>query len=407
MAAARARRVKAGLVRSGRSGSIGAHMPVPLQKFSGAVEKLYAASVNRERWTEALFAIEELTGSAGAIINLVAKTESDDHAIIAGQRMLANYDEDAVAQYNADLVGICPRVAVGVAQPDLPYLCDHMILSEAQMDRDPVYDWYTRQGVRYFIGSTLGESDRFRLMWSLQRSTRQGHVQSQDVELFGLLKPHVQNAVQLADRLGTLTAYRHFTSAIVEALPQALFALSSTGVLVFANGKARQLLSEQDGLRCSGGRLETFGGEDDARLDGLIAQACAPRSAPTGGSARIRRPSGRPDYLASVWPLGRLDAESIAASASALILVHDPTDRFPVRAEMLVEIYGLTGAEARLTTALSQGHSVESAAGMLQIEVATARTHLKAVFRKMGLNRQQDLVRLLASMPLMHRRTGE
>jgi len=382
-------------------------MPVPLQKFSAAVEKLYAAASDRDRWSEALFAIEELTGSAGAIINLVAKSESDDSAIIAGQRMLASYDEDAVAQYNAELVGICPRVAGGVAQPHLPYLCDYMILDEAQMDRDPVYDWYTRQGVRYFIGSTLGESNRFRLMWSLQRSTRLGHVQSQDVELFGLLKPHVQNAVQLADRLGTLTAYRHFTSAIVEALPQALFALSSTGALLFANIKAQKLLSEQDGLRCNKGRLETCGGGDEAALDGLIAQACTPLLAVAGGSARIRRPSGRPDYLASVWPLARPDTESIAASATALILVHDPTDRFPVRTEMLVEMYGLTGAEARLASALSQGHSVESAAGMLQIEVATARTHLKAVFRKMGLNRQQDLVRLLASMPLMHRRIGE
>ena len=32
------------------------------------------------------------------------------------------------------------------------------------------------------------------------------------------------------------------------------------------------------------------------------------------------------------------------------------------------------------------------------MKLSTARTHLKAVFRKMGVSRQQDLVRVLASM---------
>ena len=381
-------------------------MTVPLEKFSAAVEKLYAAAADRERWSDALFAIEELTGSAGAIINLVAKSAGDETTMLAGRRMLASHDEDAVAQYNAELVAICPRVAGGVASPNLPYLCDYMILDEGGMDRDAAYEWYTRQGVRYFIGSTLGESDRFRLMWSLQRSTGQGHVQAGDVELFALLKPHVKNAVQLADRLGTLTAYQHFTSTILEALPQALFALGSTGALMFANCKAQQLLSAQDGLRCRGGRLEPCRPEDAASFGRLIGQAESPPYAAAGGWARIRRASGRPDYLASVWPLGRCDMESIAGSATTLILVHDPSDRGATSTEMLIGLYGLTGSEARLASALSQGHSVETAARTLEMGVATARTHLKSVFRKMGVSRQQDLIRLLASMPLMHRSVG-
>ena len=65
---------------------------------------------------------------------------------------------------------------------------------------------------------------------------------------------------------------------------------------------------------------------------------------------------------------------------------------------MLASLYGLTDAEARLAGALSGGHSLESAAALLRIQPSTARAHLKAVFRKVGVNRQQDLVRLLASL---------
>ena len=65
---------------------------------------------------------------------------------------------------------------------------------------------------------------------------------------------------------------------------------------------------------------------------------------------------------------------------------------------MLASLYGLTETEARLASALSGGHSLESAAALLRHRPSTARAHLKAVFRKVGVNRQQDLVRMLATL---------
>jgi DNA-binding CsgD family transcriptional regulator len=65
---------------------------------------------------------------------------------------------------------------------------------------------------------------------------------------------------------------------------------------------------------------------------------------------------------------------------------------------MLGGVYGLTEAEARLASALSAGHSIESAAANLGVQVTTARSQLKSVFRKVGVNRQQDLTRILASL---------
>ena len=84
--------------------------------------------------------------------------------------------------------------------------------------------------------------------------------------------------------------------------------------------------------------------------------------------------------------------------ARVLVLVHDSSDHRCADVPMLKSIYGLTEMEARLASALSGGHSVQSAAALLNIQQATARSHLKHVFRKLGVNRQQDLVRLLTSL---------
>jgi DNA-binding CsgD family transcriptional regulator len=67
---------------------------------------------------------------------------------------------------------------------------------------------------------------------------------------------------------------------------------------------------------------------------------------------------------------------------------------------MLEAVYDLTDAESRLASALSAGHSIESAAAKLGIQMATARSQLKSVFRKTRVNRQQDLVRLITSLSL-------
>jgi DNA-binding CsgD family transcriptional regulator len=67
----------------------------------------------------------------------------------------------------------------------------------------------------------------------------------------------------------------------------------------------------------------------------------------------------------------------------------------------------LTNAEARLASALSVGHSLESASALLGIRTATARTELKAVFHKTGVSRQQDLVRLLTSLSSISALNGD
>jgi DNA-binding CsgD family transcriptional regulator len=61
-------------------------------------------------------------------------------------------------------------------------------------------------------------------------------------------------------------------------------------------------------------------------------------------------------------------------------------------------LYDLTDTEARLASAIGAGHSLESAAASLKMQIGTAQSHLKSVFPKVGVNRQQDLVRLLTSL---------
>ena len=64
---------------------------------------------------------------------------------------------------------------------------------------------------------------------------------------------------------------------------------------------------------------------------------------------------------------------------------------------VLGESYGLTPQERRIAIALYQGQSLRLAARSMDIELSTARSHLKSVFTKTRTRRQSTLALLVAS----------
>ena len=100
----------------------------------------------------------------------------------------------------------------------------------------------------------------------------------------------------------------------------------------------------------------------------------------------------------------------LAATPPELILGIDGADRasaaliFPaVEAtdhlwRTIRDSFGLTPAETRLAARLKDGLTLKESAEDLNVSLNTVRNQLRAVFEKMGLNRQSDLVRALAQL---------
>lgn len=297
-----------------------------------------------------------------------------------------------------DYQAICPRIRYAMENPRDEVQFDYLFMTEAEMDRDPVYDWFAKHGLRYYLGAPIADMTNYVGYLSLQRSRRQGHASDEDIALFNLLRPHIERAGSLADQLGTLRSYHRFGSAMLEALPQAVFALDRAGRLLFVNERGRRLANADDGLGCEGDRLRAARAAEQTALDRMIKAAADGAADHASGWLSLPRPSGRPPFAVFVAPLRVADEELLAAEARVLVLVHDLAEQRSADATTLVSLYGLTETEARLASALSGGHSLESAAALLGMQPATARSHLKHIFRKVGVNRQQDLVRLLTSL---------
>jgi DNA-binding NarL/FixJ family response regulator len=97
----------------------------------------------------------------------------------------------------------------------------------------------------------------------------------------------------------------------------------------------------------------------------------------------------------TVAPLG---AELTAGEGPlAMILAANPDELSP-SARDLAQAFGLSPAGSRLAAALLSGKRPSDIAAS-DVRMTTVRTQLSSILRKLGVERQADLVRVISSSP--------
>lgn len=178
---------------------------------------------------------------------------------------------------------------------------------------------------------------------------------------------------------------------LIEDTGRAAAIVRQDGTLIAINPIGEAMLGE-DGPRLGETLLSGFAEAKDALRTAL--ELSVARSGPrVSAPIALTRPGGR-QLFAYVMPLehGQHGGEA------ALVLLGDP--RGPERrdaAEML-QMFGLTAAEARLGALVGVGLGAREAAGELKISEHTARSTLKTVYDKLGIRKQSELGHLVARL---------
>lgn len=101
------------------------------------------------------------------------------------------------------------------------------------------------------------------------------------------------------------------------------------------------------------------------------------------------------DMAVSIF-LRRISGQNGEKPGFIFILV-EPDSVGPPSVDNLMDVFGLTRSEARLTQKLAEGIALDEASEAVGISVQSARTYLKAVFVKTGVNRQPQLLKTVFS----------
>ncbi|CAN2534650.1 hypothetical+protein [Methylocapsa aurea] len=267
----------------------------------------------------------------------------------------------------------------------------HDIATDDERKKIPLYQELLRDhGLAWWAGIAFearGES------WCLSvlRHADQGAFSRDDARRLALIAPRLGNLISLAQKFGDARASGAMDTLAALRVP-ALF-VDAYGRCMRLNAHAERLL-DQD-LHVSRGRLRASDLPSDARLQAMLAAACAPGQHVAVPEPVVISRIGRRPLVVEVLPV-RSEFAGLFSAAKVLVMITDAARSSEPSETLLGKLFGLTPAEARLATALTRGESLEAASEILGTTRETARTRLKVIFGKTETNRQAELVALLA-----------
>ena len=183
----------------------------------------------------------------------------------------------------------------------------------------------------------------------------------------------------------------------MDALPVGILLVTEDMRVLHMNNYARDIINHNKGLDYSNDKLSARDKNINEKLQEIVAAAAEKIISGTddGSEAMFIKTPMLGDQIEVI---ATPSAENNGDTTIVLYLFDSSLDR-QVSHEILMRLYGLTKTEAKLVQLLVGGSTLDSAATVLDISVNTARTHLKHVFHKTGINRQAELVHRIETGP--------
>lgn len=355
---------------------------------------IYDCAIDPGLWPQALDRIITRTHSDCVGINLVDPLENRVSLVI---------NHRASAEFSAALINAAafnPVITAGwFVDVDRPFTTG-AYLGEAEYLASRFYkEIVSAHGFREAIMLVLAKTGRRYGVISFPRKVAQGLPSEADMEDMRLLAPHIRRAVTIADLIDSQSWKTDMLSETLDLMTTGVILVDGTGRLLHTNAAATRLLDATRALRRDGERLSANSPNTSRQIRDAIARAAeggAAAMGSTGIALSIPAAEGADDLGLWFLPLDGGLRRDLAApiSAKVAIFVRDPADNTSIPGELFVHRYNITPAECRFMMMLIQGMSTREAAYAVGIAETTARTHLKHLFAKTGVQRQADLIRL-------------
>ncbi|WAJ28941.1 helix-turn-helix transcriptional regulator [Antarcticirhabdus aurantiaca] len=264
--------------------------------------------------------------------------------------------------------------------------------------RDPFYQDFRRSlGMSSTLSLILHPYEGMQLGLGASRLRHSEFVSQQERERFAALGRHLGRAATLSFRLNAAETLNQSLLDQLGRFDCAVAIVSKGGKLLRSNSLLHSL--EADGLAIRRGRLALGQPALQARLERYISQALlSPTQAPPVEVLALPRPgSALPLLLRAVFLGAQVADRRLGASEPAVVLLVLRPDMpgYPPLDQVLVAL-GLTRGQARFALAVGAGHSLKEAAELFKVSDETARSMLKQVYARLGINRQSQLARLIA-----------
>ena len=347
--------------------------------------RLYGSCTESRQWREALDLLCTETGARSAVVQAIRVKDSQVRTYwTAHDTWLDMFCYDTFISDVTNPRMQCDRmfkVSGGLGG-------DADLFSEAERPMVQRLQAQLREiGLGHFLGALMPAGPDRYVALALHRDIHDASdFSTRQRDRIASLMPHVQQAVSLAETVAASRQAEALLRCHLDRWQCGLVVCDTAGVVQWLNQKAQAHLNAGQGLFVRGGVLRAAGVWSQQRLAKALDDQ-AKSSAP--GFLAIQ--SGNQSWHLALQALDPLGTDGQEKALLITLTDNHPAGQIP--AEALMALFELTGAEARLASALVAGTSLEQYALLRGVTVGTARYQLKQVLAKTGSSRQSDLVR--------------
>ena len=373
--------------------------------FERTLELLYEAALTTGKWVSAAASINDVIQTNGHSLSYGSPSPRGHPEVhlsrfFVGPERRDDYEELYFRDYYWRDEAI-PRLQ-GLRYQEVAYRSD--LYTEREKKTSVVYNEFRcTSGTQNGLYLGLDGLDGGAVVLSLGNSIEGGGWGHRQIRTIKRLAPHLRQFARVRHAMANAGALGSSLSALLENGRSGFIWLNRRGGILEANDGARKILLERDGLHDEGGRLVArMPGEDDD-LNRLLARVLSPFGAHVGGgSMKITRIKTPTPLVLEVCPV-RTSAVDFAGDVAALVLLIDPAARPRIEPAFVSKVLGLSPAESRVAVDLAAGQTVAGIALELGCAESTVRTHVKRVYRKLGVHKQTELVRRIMSLEALTR----
>src|SRR5687768_9514908 len=360
-----------------------------IRQQTAALAALYDAAKIPAQWPAALQGIAAAVGGIGAAQVIFNKpTGAVEWVTITGP--CAELEPRYIGHY-APLDLYAPTLR---AQPVRRWLPLSRSLPAGAVVGNAWYnDFILKSGVADILAAKMYEDENTTVLLGIHRGPASDRAVAQfNAGVRALLQPLVRATRQHVAfrRMGRALAAAH---QALRHLSVGVVLTDVEGHVLESNELASEILQRKDGLQIRDGRLAATRSFDSVKLAAGIAGRAAIGNAE--GHLLIGRKGGCRPHAVTIAPLdGGGDART---QCIVMVLIVNPDWQTPSE-RSVAAFFGLSPAESRLAASLMQGRKLADIARDSGVEVTTLRTQLSSILRKVGVERQVDLVRILSSV---------
>jgi len=360
-----------------------------------AIDAIYAAALAPAHWTAALEQLRSMFGLsfAASVIRNADRTQVD--GIAAGvdpddyQRFLNTY-------YRSNVFGPSDQAWCVGQIIRLPEIVPHRVFQRTRVYQEfwRPHDMY--EALRFAVSR---DENGVHHTVNLIRPRSAAPFDAADIALGRALMPHLQHASEVARRLRHADLLAAAALSALDTVRHPVLLLGDDGRVLHSNGAGEALLAKADGLGACNGVLYAATPAWTSRLQATLARAADSSGAPRAGALRLPRSGGGLPLALLAMPFRKEAHWSLARGPTILVCITDPDAVSALPGRQMAELFGLTGSEAAVAGDLLAGLELREIAARRGRSVNTVRTHLARLMAKTNVNRQSELMRLLASLP--------